>query len=350
MSTDPAKANKRLADLAIMRTLIHSKDFAIERDLMTTKWFEYRFMSPLEATEVFRAKYVEGLQRHVRANVDLELATKVRGVRSGLPTKRERWFSQLWHARQRADSMCVPYELVIAFGFDFSTRRKRHWNPLPHQLFASEANGDAWRPMFESYVEDHLPLCMARLDDPRYHLEHDRGLLPQRQLRDIMREELRSGTSSWVRQVATIWYERRNLSLQDCLDVIPADSRKDVRAGLRVECEDELRQPSPSVELVEEDFELGCFGVREAIDINCGVCSECPLKAKCEEAAKAVAETMMKRTGSTTPVRDAERERIRRNVANHRARKAEKGVASEHASSPGFHIQEGRDEFPGRSM
>lgn len=327
MSADPAKAEKRRADLAIMRTLIDSKNFAVERELMATKWFEYRFMSPLAATELFAAKYVEGLRRYVRANIDLELATKVRGIPAGLPSERKPWFTQLWHARQRADSMCVPYELVIEFGFHFVSRRKRKWTPLPHQLFASDANSEAWLPMFESYVEEHLPLYLTRLDDPRYRLEHDRGLPPQLQFRKIMREELKLDTQSWVNQIATLWFEKRYLSLEDCLATLPADSQKAVQDGLRCECAGGLREPAPHVELNDEDFDLGCFGVSEALDMDANDCRTCPLKARCSETAGIVAATVTNRTGSATPIRDAERERIRKNVANYRARKDEKLVA-----------------------
>lgn len=338
MSSDPAKAKKRREDLAIMRTLIHSNDFAVERELVATKWFEYRFMSPLAATELFAAKYVEGVRRYVRAEVDVELATKVRGIPAGLPSKRERWFTQLWHARQRADSLCVPYELVIDFGFYFASRRKRKWTPLPHQLFVSDANSEAWLPMFESYVEEHLPLYLARLDDPRYRLEHDLGLLPQLQFRDFMRDELKASTRSWPNVIAAMWFERRYLSLEDCLAVVPTDSRREVLEGLRIECSDELREPASHIELTDEDFDLGCFGVREAIDIDTDVCRECPLKVRCARTANVVAETATKRTGSATPVRDADRERIRRNVANCRARKAAKLAVSLPVQGPEAHL------------
>ena len=324
MSTDPAKAKKRLADLAIMRTLIHSKDFAVERELMATKWFEYRFMSPLAATELFAAKYTEGLQSYVRANFDVELSAKVRGVPAGLPSKRERWFTQVWRARQRADTMCVPYELVIEFGFHFASRRKRKWTPLPHQLFASEANSEAWHGLFPSFVEDQMPIYLARLDDPRYRSEHDHGLSPQLQFREFMRDELKASTRSWPNVIAAMWFERRYLSLEDCLNVVPIDSRREVREGLRLECLDGFREPAPQVELADEDFDLGCFGVSEAIDMTNDDCGVCPLKERCVETAEAVAETVTTRTGSATPIRDGDRERIRKNTANCRARKAAK--------------------------
>lgn len=334
MSSDPAKAQKRLADLAIMRTLIHSNDFSVERELMTTKWFEYRFLPPLDATQLFATKYVEGLRRYVRANFDVELSEKVRGIPAGLPPKREPWFTQLWRARQRADSMCVPYDLVIDFGFHFASRRKRNWSPLPHQLFASGANGEAWHGLFPSFVKDHMPIYLARLDDDRYRSEHDRGLSPQVQFRDFMRNQLKANTGSWTRMIATIWFENRYLPLEDCFALVPIDSRKSVREGLRSECSDALREPAPHVELADEDLDLSCFGVREAINLDAGACRECSLKSRCAETAETVAGILTKRTGSATPVRDADRKRNRTNVASCRARKAAKLAASEHALLP----------------
>jgi hypothetical protein len=47
----------RLKDSCVTTAQFRRADLAPERDLHARKWFDYRFMSPSEATAIFRVEY-----------------------------------------------------------------------------------------------------------------------------------------------------------------------------------------------------------------------------------------------------------------------------------------------------
>ncbi|PZN94997.1 MAG: hypothetical protein DCF30_19555 [Hyphomicrobiales bacterium] len=192
------KMHARIDDLVALRRLLPSNDFGCESALMTTKWFGYRFMSPVEAMNEFVRIYNVRLHRFLRFNADIEIAERVQGVRPGIPSKRSSVFTQLWRARQRADTLAVPYDILFDFGFEFASRRKRRWTPLPHQVFATETNHEVWCDKFVEFAEAHLDLYVRRLELPHYRMEHFRGLPAQEQFREVMNSELTFSLSTAV--------------------------------------------------------------------------------------------------------------------------------------------------------
>jgi hypothetical protein len=196
MSMPNPKLMKRLADLLRMRNILHPKDLIIEGELASTRWFAYSFMSPVEATEEFRRVYTAALQSYVRANIDLELSKKVTGVRPGTPDRRTRPYTQLWRARQKADRLGVPYEVLVNFGFDFAQRRTRKASPLPHQLFATDKSEKAWWSMFQ-----------VELDEKIYHaMSHSRATPDTMRTSDLCRGRTTQLHKSRIAEAAGIGY------------------------------------------------------------------------------------------------------------------------------------------------
>jgi hypothetical protein len=324
MSANPIKAQRRIDELVTMRTLLHPKDLAIESELMMTKWFEYRFLSPLAATQLFAIKYRECLRRHVRKNLDVDLSTRVSGVSEKLPVERAGWFTQLWHARQRADRLMVPYDVLLEFAFDFAFARKRKWVPLPNQLFSTETNGEAWHGKFPDFIEDYLPLYISALALPQYRLEHDRQLPAQRDFRAFMLDEFKGSTKSYFDRIGKLVHAERYLAQDDCLALLPTDDHPEILDRVRSEDAAGRWEHPPRLELDDEDFFLSCFGVRESLNVEADPCRRCPLLRQCSATADCVDATTTLKSGSTSPVAEKDKERNRRNVANSRARKASK--------------------------
>jgi hypothetical protein len=291
MSTNPAKAQTRLDDLITMRKLIRPELLAKESELLPTKWPDYRFMSPLEATQHFARLYQDGLRQYVRANVDLELSETVKGVRNELPSGPQGWFTQLWQARQRADELFVPYETMVEFAFNFVSRRQRKWVPLPLQLHASPANEEAWWPMFLEFVEDRLPLHLRHVGEiAQYRMEHDRMLPAQLQFRDFMVSELSFSTKSWGDLVGEASIVKRHLPRQECLDAVPAHIRQEVCEEVDRGSADQRWDSAPYEQPDEEDFYMSCFGVQESIGHRSGPCRLCPMREACAKFSDKVAE------------------------------------------------------------
>jgi hypothetical protein len=335
MSIDSPKYMKRLSDLLAMRRVLHPKDFGVEAKLVTTKWFAYSFMSPVEATEEFARVYTASLKRYVRRHFGDEDAKSAFGVQAVMPASRTRQFTQLWHARQKADGFGVPYEVLFDFGFDFAGRVTRRRYPLPHQLFATEKSDRPWWEKFSAGVEEHVELATGLLDMPHYRLEHDLGLPVQDLFRRLIMEDLLTSIQNPVDHIGWIAVKNRYLAATECLSIYSPERAGEISNRLTHEIEAGRVESEQKAELDDDDLLMTCFGIHEAIDSPESSCSACPLKVRCRNAAHIVTRITEKQTGSISPIRAADQERNRRKVAAHRARKKEAAALADASALAG---------------
>ncbi|MBB2684371.1 UNVERIFIED_ORG: hypothetical protein GGD47_001948 [Rhizobium etli] len=316
------KLAKRIVDVVQMRTILHPKDWQDESQLMMTRWFDYRFMSPIEATMAFGRYYTAGVRRYVRTHINRDLSDTVSGIKSGLPTARAAWFTALWRARARTDAIFVPYDLLIDFSFDFSSRRKRYWTMLPHQLHASQNNGEAWWAVFEEAVEDLLPPRMRKVGEiPHYRIENDFDLPPQRHFRTLMLSEMRHEHRMLADQIADRVFIKRHLTLEQGLSLAPADAdRAEIERRARSMSEDRAWEVEPVVKLDQADLLPSCFAIAETIDETRAPCDTCTLATHCKAAAAEAIDITVRTAGAASPVLTADRERVRLNTQRCRSR------------------------------
>lgn len=313
---DKEKLSKRLEDIVRMRTIMHPKDWQDESQLMMKRWFDYRFMSPLDATLLFGRCYIAGLRRHVSKHIDVELASGVTGIKNGLPESRAAWFTALWRARARTDAIFVPYDLLIDFSFDFSSRRKRYWTMLPHQLHASKKNGEAWWAVFHERVEDLLPSRMSRVAEiPHYRIENDLELPPQKHFRSLMLSEMRHEHRMLADQIADRVFIKRHLTLDQALSLAPASADvAEIEQQARSASERRAWEAEPVAKLDQADLLPSCFAIAETIEYTRAPCDTCALLTHCKTAAAEAIDMTIRATGSASPVLKADRERKRLNT------------------------------------
>ncbi|GEC17300.1 hypothetical protein [Nitrobacter winogradskyi] len=71
------KANRIIINkCATIARRISKEDGIAERGLMRTKWFDYRFMSPLTATDEFARSYVAAYRKKWDTNFSTEEASR----------------------------------------------------------------------------------------------------------------------------------------------------------------------------------------------------------------------------------------------------------------------------------
>lgn len=322
MSIEKLALDKRLEDIVAMRTVLHPRDWKDERQLMMKRWFDYRFLSPLQATLLFGELYIRGLRRYVRRHVDANLAETVSGIKEGAPANRAAWFTSLWRARQRTDEIFVPYDLLIDFSFDFSSRRKRRWSMLPNQLHASAKNEEAWWALFDEAVEDQLPVRMRRVGDmPVYRLENDKMLPPQRHFREIMIAEMRHENRSLADQITERVLAKRHLTIEEALGLAAsASDRVETEARARSLFAGGSWEAAPLVNANPSDILPSCFGIAETMDVKSEPCASCPLASRCGEFAEMAIQETVRLSGYASPVLTADRARSRRNTAKSRSK------------------------------
>ena len=310
----------RYKGLVTASRLIAPELLAMERELTTTKWFGYRFMSPLEATDLFRVRYQAACQAYVRRNLDIEVAKRYKGVASVRPAASSGEFTQLWIARQRADAFCMPYESYLAFCFHFAGRRMRGLPPRPGQLHATDKTAVAWNAEFNKWrTTNDKPELDQFLPPFQYRVEAFSGLPAQVAFREYIFRHAKAGIEPWERvmgrwclakRVIPIWRFRPVLDRR--LFASAVEWLTAHRSLLPSEF-DPFVAPSP------EAFWPTCFGVPGARDSNAAACVACPISPGCGKLAKLVSEGVRVQTGSCDPVGDRKRAINAARVAKFRA-------------------------------
>jgi hypothetical protein len=104
------------------------------------KWFDYRFLNPVDATYRFAHAYREAYKQAFKVNVDHERAEYVKGVRHeeifDFSRRRMNDTTGLWKARKWADALCMPYDVFCRVAMEWATKRgSRKYLPRPTHLY-----------------------------------------------------------------------------------------------------------------------------------------------------------------------------------------------------------------------
>jgi hypothetical protein len=109
----------------------------VERPLYRGKWFDYRFLNPVQATYLYAHHFEKTYRREYRSNISGRAAEYIRIFKNKdvfLEPKAK--VSALWRGRQVADAMGMPYDLYLDRAFHWMLR---FWNqkhlPRASQLY-----------------------------------------------------------------------------------------------------------------------------------------------------------------------------------------------------------------------
>lgn len=175
---------------------VQKKFLQFERMLAHTKWFDYRFLHPVEATKL----YVEAYEKEYRAAYASTFSTlnaqyvKVTGWAEMIQKLEEkRKYKELlagfWRGRQVADAMGMPYDLYIRLAMKERLRFwKRRYLPNPTMLYSElivERVAELWkeRQSARLYVSDHHNYRLHRYIGTQAQNDHHEWLFSQAQLR-----------------------------------------------------------------------------------------------------------------------------------------------------------------------
>ncbi|MTH61224.1 hypothetical protein [Paracoccus litorisediminis] len=147
--------NVTLGDVLTFR-YVPDKLRKFERDLFTTKWWDYRFMTPIEATQEFIAAYRPAARvvysrlldyqrgQHISPLLFEDFIERLENPKQALAVNRKSLtsvkadFTGHWRARQVADAIGIPYRTFIEF---MLAERLGCWDraalPGPAHLYSS---------------------------------------------------------------------------------------------------------------------------------------------------------------------------------------------------------------------
>ncbi|MBR0794008.1 hypothetical protein JQ615_01250 [Bradyrhizobium jicamae] len=309
-------ANLKLVnECATLAIRLSANDAARERALMETKWFDYRFMSPLDATALFAQEYQRVYRRKWATYLATDEGPKKLAFRLGDWRSSPAEFTSCWKARQFADFFAVPYQFFCEHALELLLRIGYQKPPRPNQLYSgkifallNEGIERAWR----EHCAD-LQLMISAL--PQYHLQNFAALPAQYAHED------------WVVQAILLRHMDPRYIAQACfqLRVLPEarayfefGPRRVERAREHVESEGIARVVASALE--KSDFRPSCFGILHSFDPTADECNICAFADQCRKVADAMAEHARRNCGDVDPSLARKRQLGRERVRRHRAK------------------------------
>ena len=174
---DRDRLNPVMDDELTLRLITDKNIRELELDLFTAKWFDYRHLTPLEATRVYiqsygviyRQKYEQHMDALIAENISVDTFDKLMLDLENpkKATKTRGKISSYWRGRQFADALCMPYDLYIDNAIEYRLRywKQRHL-PKPGHLYGDmvlEKVQARWEEIQEGriYLAEH-PMYLAQ--------------------------------------------------------------------------------------------------------------------------------------------------------------------------------------------
>jgi hypothetical protein len=126
-------------DLLGLKLAGKKKSFELEERLLQSKWFDYRFLHPMEATLLFYEEYKKIHSEYVGRVFDIDSAEYRCGIKGksfgGSPLRDQKC---LHKARQAADEIGCTYSFLLRTAFGLNTDCGNKYLPRPCHLYSVE--------------------------------------------------------------------------------------------------------------------------------------------------------------------------------------------------------------------
>lgn len=283
-----------------------------ERILMNIKWFEYRFLSPAQATKLFVRTYQEVFRRFFASNIDCHQAKNANGINLTTFKDDPRVRTQVWKARQRADATGMPYNYYLDAAFAFGVRRQRKMLPQPNQLHFPGAANAEW----VKFREERWSMCLRDMapdveNHPAFRIENYCGLPAQDAYREFIVQEGGRHHRDVAGLISKYFVQKRQVPAELFRGLVPdyifqraKDRVRDSHNALPI-----IIDPMP--EHGKHDLWPSCFGLPTAQDRLEAPCRQCALADGCQQLSLGVTQKVSQRCGTDNPKAARTREKAR---------------------------------------
>ena len=327
MTPERAKLRARIESNWICVKSMSRKDLELERKLHQSKWFDYRFISPMEATHHFRAAFSEINQRKYAQNFDTETAKTRIGVRGGSAFQYKTELTSFWRARQAADTYGLPYKVFIEVAFEHFI--SGGWKRLPHinQLYG-ERNLERIHVKAAEYWEELQGTDFGRSFShcPEYRTESFHHFPAQIAHRAWVLDLLKVKRSAWALGKACFV----NRVIPPELALAEFDEERIGRA--RKEVVEET--PAPPEPFGARDVLPSCLGLPGALVPASPECAACPAMALCAKFEGMTLASLKRTTGSENPEHERRKKLQRERTRRFRKRKTHAAGVPSPATDP----------------
>ncbi len=331
--TSDASTIQRIKDNFRTATRLSRTQVAIEAELNTTKWFDYRFLTPMQATELFSKSYAEKYRLKFGRNVDSSQASKTSGTRSHRWDSSSRELSSFWVARQFADSMGIPYDYFIEPAMQALMDIGYKRIPRPNQLYAAKTRRLICTKAHEHWTEWTETARLMWSELPQYHIDVFRGLPAQIAHQDWIVKQLKARHAR-PEHIGEMCFVNAVL----CPDRAEEEfgSEKLERARMHV-VDYRTAEMRAKIDVPDTDYKPGCYGVAGAMDPNAETCGACKELNACGKFASNLSRMVIQKCGTSDPVDDRRRRQQRdrtRRFREKRAATAGAGAAKKFGQGP----------------
>ncbi|MEO9497555.1 MAG: hypothetical protein ABJG42_23990 [Vibrio splendidus] len=181
---------------------VNPKLFQSEAELFSTKWWDYRLLHPVDATQRFTDAFKAAKKRAIQKQIDLYVGKNARIFKQEtflLESKTN--VTGLWRARQCADSYGIPYDFWCRNAMEYADICCWPYMPNPSHLYSDSVKEDSetmsaismvefirtrweeWKSVRIVAGEDEFYLQENFSDDP-YQKEHQHFIIQQIQKRE----------------------------------------------------------------------------------------------------------------------------------------------------------------------
>jgi hypothetical protein len=294
---------------------ISKKKAALERDLDQTKWFDYRFSTPMEATEAFASAYQEEFQRQYSKNIDTEESRGKTGTRGNSWKSNARELNSFWSARQFADELGVPYDFFVHHTMTLLLRWGWKHIPRPNQLYGDKIRDAVGKEILERWAEwTGARFTFSKL--PQYLVENFRGSPAQIAHREWIIAQLKQRNG----RIGSACFTDRVLPIDLAVVEFGSDKVNDARL-------DTVGSPKERIVLDLDLTMPSCHGVLHSYDLSVERCRQCAAKGTCAGLTSQVRDFIVARTNSDDPIAE-NRRRLQRERTS-KCRKKAAAVAAE---------------------
>ena len=276
---------------------ISSKLLKLESQLNESKWFDYRFMSPAEATQIFADEFIKAYKWAHARMFDLEEAEEKYGIRKREIFKNDdTTLTRLWTARQEADKLGMPYIEFTLEGMKYLTEGCIYQRvPNVNQLYSKKV----LEHLDKLWSERVRELTYKTLD-PRYKNEFYCGHKAQKAYHDYQIE--RSKLSKYMEMsLSTFSIQNKTLPLER----ISQEFGESYLDNMDYDY-DEMPEPD-YFEVDVSDLQPSCFSVPHGSIGNEKLCDDCDFKVLCGTEKQKIMKVIEKITGSDDPKEDRKR-------------------------------------------
>lgn len=326
---DPWTEDSWLAATIIPRELLNN-----ELMLTATKWPNYRFLTPMQATRLFKEAYVAEYRRYHARNTDYREAEALRIGRNLDLARNTKHNTQLWRARQIADGLGMPYGAYMEFTFAFAEARRRKYAPQPNQLGPSQKSAAAWSGKLVEFWTPERKWMVLEAEEPlpEYRLSNDLGLAVQAQFRAELLDLGRSGVIDRETFLNLHVAMLEQLSATECEaafpDWIALETMKEMLEARKAG----IVTGYTYAEVDSSRIRPSCYGLPGIDATTEAPCQTCNLRPGCHALRHEILDQMTVHFGSQDPIAVACRARNAERQRRHRARK--RGGAPSAPASP----------------